>query len=190
MRMTTTTAHMSFFFPAEQQQSSVLNAVASAAAAVVQQLLLRHSQRQRLSLRSRGSAPGRRFQKRVRRPVRSICKELGDIYFKRAYRKKFGTFQRLASMLRPYAIAASGQKQDSRNYLQNGRISPEVRLACALRWFAGGSVYDIMTTYGIGHTDAINSCWYVVDAINSHPSFKKAYPHDHSIQHSIAEGFR
>jgi hypothetical protein len=104
--MTTTTARMPFYLPAKQQQSSVLNAVASAAAAVVQQLLVRHSRRQRLSLRSRGSAPGRRFRKRVRRPVRSICKELGDIYFRRAYRKKFGTFQRLASMLRPYAIAA------------------------------------------------------------------------------------
>ena len=108
--MTTTTAHMSFYFPAEQQQSSVLNAVASAAAAVVQQLLVRHSRRQRLSLRSQGSAPGRRFRKQVQRSVRSIYKELGDIYFRRAYRKKFGTFQRLASMLRPYVIAASGQQ--------------------------------------------------------------------------------
>jgi hypothetical protein len=103
---------------------------------------------------------------------------------------KFGTFQRLASILRPYIIAASGKKHKSRNYLPNGRILPEVRLACALRWFAGGSLYDIMTTYGIGHTDAINSCWYVVDAINRHPHFNIAYPVDHNVQHAIAEGFR
>jgi hypothetical protein len=46
-----------------------------------------------------------------------------------------------------------------------------------------------MTTYGIGHTDAINSCWYVVDAINSHPNFKITYPIEHDLQQSIAEGF-
>ena len=51
-------------------------------------------------------------------------------------------------------------------------------------------MYDIMPTFGIGHTDVINSCWYVVDAINSHPAFKIEYPADHNVQHSIAEGFR
>jgi hypothetical protein len=47
-----------------------------------------------------------------------------------------------------------------------------------------------MTSYGIIHTDAINSCWYVVDAVNSHPNFKIAYPEEHDKQQSIAEGFR
>jgi hypothetical protein len=54
-------------------------------------------------------------------------------------------------------MQASGQKGTTR-YVPNGPISPDhhVRLACAIRWFAGGSPYDIMTTYGIGHTDTIN----------------------------------
>jgi hypothetical protein len=103
---------------------------------------------------------------------------------------KYRTFQNLASTLRQYIIAASGKKENSRNYVPNGHISTDVRLACALRWFAGGSVYNIMTTYGISHTDAINSCWYVVDAVNSHPNFKIAYPEEHDKQQSIAEGFR
>ena len=102
---------------------------------------------------------------------------------------KFGTFQQLASQLHLYTLAASGKRQGSRNYLHNGLILPEVWTACALRWFAGGSLYDIMSTYGIGHTDAINSCWYVVDAISRHPNFRIAYPVDHGIQHYIAEGF-
>jgi hypothetical protein len=93
-------------------------------------------------------------------------------------------------MLRQHIIGASGKKEHSRIYLPNGQILTDVRLACALGWFAGGSVYDIMTTYGISHTDAINSCWYVVDAVNSHPNFKIAYPEDHEKQRSIAEGFR
>jgi hypothetical protein len=169
--------------------SVVKNAVANAAAVVAQQLVFERFRRQRRH-KNQGSAPGRRFRKRTRRSVREVYDELRDIYFRRAYRMKFGTFQRLASILRPYIIAASGKKHRSRNYLQNGRIVPEVRLACALRWFAGGSLYDIMTTYCLGHTDTINSCWYVVDAINRHPHFKIAYPVNHNVQHTIAEGFR
>ena len=46
-----------------------------------------------------------------------------------------------------------------------------------------------MTTYGISHTDTINSFWFVVDAINKHPAFKIAYPTDHDKQRSIAAGF-
>jgi hypothetical protein len=51
-----------------------------------------------------------------------------------------------------------------------------VRLA--LRYFAGASLYDLMTTFGIGHTDAANSIWYAVDAINDHPDFAMLFPTD------------
>jgi hypothetical protein len=43
---------------------------------------------------------------------------------------------------------------------------------------SGGSAFDVMTTYGIGHTDAINSFWYIVEAINSQAS---------KIQHCIPQ---
>jgi hypothetical protein len=66
----------------------------------------------------------------------------------------FNTFKRLANILRPYIIAASGKKGTTK-FIPNGPILPDVRLACAVRWFAGGSLYDIMTTYSIGHTDTI-----------------------------------
>jgi hypothetical protein len=35
----------------------------------------------------------------------------------------------------------------------------------------------------------MNSCWYVVDAINGHPRFDVANPANHDKQRSIAEGF-
>ena len=47
-----------------------------------------------------------------------------------------------------------------------------VRLACALRVFAGGSVYDLMSNYGISHTDVMDSVWHVVHAVNNLPEFK------------------
>ena len=64
-----------------------------------------------------------------------------------------------------------------------------MRLACALRYFAGASLYDLMTTFGIGHTDADNSIWYVVDAINDHPDLAMRFPTDHDEQLAVAAGF-
>ena len=167
--------------------SSLVNTVANVAAVVAHKVIRRR--RQQISYHG-GSPLGRRFRKRKRRSVRDIYEELGDVYFRRAYRMKYDTFNRLATELSPYIIAASGKKQRSSNYLHNGAILPEVRLACALRWFSGGSIYDIMTTFGVSHTDAIDSCWFVVDAINRHPNFTIKYPEDHNAQYSIAEGFR
>ena len=78
-----------------------------------------------------------------------IYNELGATsYFERAYRMIYQTFKHLAVLLCPLILSAFGKKGTMRHY-RNGPISPDVRLACAIRWFAGGSAYDIMTTYGI-----------------------------------------
>ncbi len=50
--------------------------------------------------------------------------------------------------------------------------------------------YDLMTLYGIGHSDTIRSYCHVVDAINSHPNFKIEDPKDHKDQWKIALGFQ
>ena len=71
--------------------------------------------------------PGRVFRPRQRRSVRDIYDQLGDVYFCRAYQMKYRTFQNLASMLRQYIIAASGKKENSRNFVPNGHISSDVR---------------------------------------------------------------
>ena len=148
------------------EQSASVSSVVANAAAVLAYVTARHPKRR--MMRHKGSAPGRRFRPRTRRSVQDIHKELGKTYFRRAYRMSYTTFKRLAALLRPNIHAACGQKGTTR-FCWNGQISPDVRLACAIRWFAGGSPYDIMTTYGIGHTDTMNSVWYVVDAINKHP---------------------
>lgn len=155
--------------------------------AVLANVLLIASQRTRMK---GGTQPGRTFRKRQRRSVKDIYNELGDTYFRRAYRMQYRTFKRLARELRPGIVDASGKKGITSRYASNGQIAPDVRLACALRWFAGGSPYDIMTTYGISHTDTINSIWHVVDAVNRHPNFDIAYPDDHEKQRAIAKGFQ
>ena len=97
---------------------------------------------------------------------------------------KFASFKLLANELRPYILQASGHKRCERTtrHVPNGHISPDVRLACAIRWFAGGSPYDLLTTFGISHTEGINSYWYVIDAVNRHPKFTIKYPEDHTAQ--------
>jgi hypothetical protein len=72
-------------FDAENELSaSIAHTVASVAAVVVDVLDITSSR----SMKSRrGSQPGRlQFRKRTRRSVKDIYKEMGPIYFRRAYR--------------------------------------------------------------------------------------------------------
>jgi hypothetical protein len=71
----------------------------------------------------------------------------------------------------------------------NGPIPQNVRLACAIRYFAGGSPYDLATTFGIGVSEIYDSVWDVVDALNGHPQFSIKYPQSHEEQRKIALGF-
>ncbi len=51
--------------------------------------------------------------------------------------------------------------------------------------------HHIMTTYGTGHSDTLQSYWFVEDhAINSHPNVMIEYPTDYDAQRQIARGFQ
>ena len=49
-------------------------------------------------------------------------------------------------------------------------------------------MYDIMSSYGISHTELFESVWYVVDAVNA--SFNIKYPRNHDEQKKIAADFK
>ena len=51
-------------------------------------------------------------------------------------------------------------------HIPNGAISTQICLAAALRFFAGGSYFDIAISRGIGQTDVYRSVWLVVHATN------------------------
>ena len=72
---------------------------------------------------------------------------------------------------------------------RNGPVSTSVRLACALRYFAGGSPYDIMGKYGISHASLYESIWTVVKAVNSCDEFSIEYPASETAQLKIAHEF-
>lgn len=139
----------------------------------------------------RGNRYGSASSPRHRRTVSDVHACLGARYFKRAYRMCYNSFWKLHAQLKVgidrahkqtlekmkkqrKALLRSRQSGSVRRRLNNpplppipnGRIHSEVRLACALRYFAGGSLYDITSTYGISNTEAMNSVWYVVEATN------------------------
>jgi DDE superfamily endonuclease len=72
----------------------------------------------------------------------------------------------------------------------NGPIPTSVRLACAIRYFAGGSPYDLMGKYGVSYTGVMSSVWCVVEATNSVEEFHISYPSDEVEQRRIAASFR
>ena len=74
--------------------------------------------------------------------------------------------------------------------IPNGQVSTKVRLACAIRYFAGGSPYDLMGKYGVSHTVVLNSVSFVVEAINQLKEFHISYPEDAEAQRRIAAEFK
>jgi hypothetical protein len=83
----------------------------------------------------------------------------------------------------------SGCSKEEANHYKpeaNGvRILSSVRLGCALRYFAGGSPYDLMVKFGISHTEILDSVWFVVQASNK----LKQFLADHDKQKQIASAF-
>ena len=110
---------------------------------------------------------------------------LGSYYFKRAFRMSFESFQKLSAILQPGMVRRNFSKAHC-----NGPIVNDVRLACALRYFAGGATYDIATTFGVAPSEVPKSVWEIVDAVNSAPEFRIQYPTSHEDQKKIALGFQ
>ncbi len=83
--------------------------------------------------------------------------------------------------------------RDGGNYslppIPNGVISPSMRLGAAIRYFSGGSPYDIMCVFGVSYSEVLSSVWIVVDAINQCPQFEISYPDSLEEKRTIAAGF-
>ena len=73
--------------------------------------------------------------------------------------------------------------------MRNGRITTEIHLACALRYFAGGSYLDITVSHGIGKTDLYCSIWAVVHATNVCTMLQFSFPTTLSECKSISNEF-
>ena len=71
----------------------------------------------------------------------------------------------------------------------NGRIDPSLRLACALRVFAGGDPVDITLSLGMPKTAVHDSVTYIIGSILKSDKLQIAFPTNHDDQKKIAEEF-
>ena len=138
---------------------------------------------------------------RQRNSVSHAYNSLGPRLFRRAFRMTFDAFWRLHSILLSHIETAISKRRDyvrkggrdggnfSLPPIPNGPISTSIRLGAALRYFAGGSAYDICLMFGISHSEVLSCVWIVVDAINQCPQFQISYPASLEEQRRIACGF-
>ena len=89
---------------------------------------------------------------------------LTDRDFKLRYRLTPPAFNELLGMLRPYLKVKDEEK--ARMAKWGCLISEEAKLACTLRYLAGGDVKDLQLIYHISPGHVYKYIWMVVDAIN------------------------
>lgn len=135
---------------------------------------------------------GKTNRKRTRRSVRSIFREYGESYTRRAMRMSSKSFWKLLSLLEPsieLCRADDGESNRCPQRAPNGSISNAVRLAVALRYFASGQALDLMIMFAISYTEVFRSVWLIVDAINICEDLSLSFPSDHARQRQIAAEF-
>ena len=76
-----------------------------------------------------------------------------------------------------------------KRFVPNGRIETSARLAIAIRFFAGGSIYDLAPLFGVSRTEAFVSVWMVVEAVHRTPFLNLVFPEDHDKQRQLAAEF-
>jgi DDE superfamily endonuclease len=136
-----------------------------------------------------------RPRKRVRRSVKSIFRQHGPYYVRRAYRMTEASFWELHELLCPlitsdYRRRAGTKVKKHRNGGKNGIIPSEARLSIAIRYFAGGRPDDIAISHGVSHSEVFVSVWQVVDAVNKCTELAIGFPACHEEQKKIAQGFQ
>ena len=113
-----------------------------------------------------------------------------------AYCMDYTSFQCLHELLKDGIVQYIRQSDSSPNYSQNpsffvhnGNITTEIRLACTLHYFTGGSYLDITMSHAIGVTDFYLSVWAIVDATNRCPSLNFQFPTTESECQAISTKF-
>ena len=126
---------------------------------------------------------------RKRVAFKAIESGLSDRLFQRVYRMNKIAFQRLYTILQPELDAVFFPKGGGERGMNSPyNICKKSRLSMALRFFAGGSPYDIMLVHGISLVSVYASVWGVIDAINMNKELGYCFQ-NHKQQREIAAGF-
>ena len=190
-------------FPTQMDPTILYAATALAACHVLRK------KREKKKKNAGGRPVGVNVNFRLRRSIESVYQELGDELFRRAYRMTYPTFLELHGLLEPemmiihkkYMDDLTFQRKQKRSqirrrdrsnwtrFVPNGVIPTLTRLAIALRYFAGGSLYDLCPLFGVGRSDAFRSVWMVVEATHRTNLFNLVFPMDHDAKRELARQF-
>jgi hypothetical protein len=129
---TTTTEPLSFI---NEEQPEVGKAIAATLLVFILNELLHHRV-------YRGRVPGSKTRPRIRGNIRSIFDEYGPFLFRRAFRMHEVSFWKLLDLIEAN-MGSKGSGKRKRGATPNGTVPNSVRLAVALRYFAGGDPLDI-----------------------------------------------
>jgi hypothetical protein len=106
---------------------------------------------------------------------------------------EYDSFLTLCSLLESdieYLLRQQDEISEIQRSAKNGKIAISVRVACAIRYFAGGSPYDLMICYGISLSSVYRCVWIVVEAINRCPGLDIIFPSDPEEQRAMAALFK
>ena len=152
----------------------------------VEELLRRNRKERR---RSNG------YIKCKRRSLVSICNEYGNL-FERAYRMDYPSFLELHELLKDgikeyvrKEVTSTNSSANQPFYRKNGKITTQIRVACALQYFAGGSYLNIIMSHSVGKTDFYRSIWAVVHATNECSCLDFQFPSTLAECQSISNEF-
>ena len=147
-------------------------------------------------LDSVGSKAGTKNIERIRKDVDNMFLELGH-HCRKAYRMSPEEFVSLHALLEEklrekFSKNEKAARDDERT-APNGIVPTKLRLSCAIRYFAGAAVYDLILSHGMGRSTTHTSVWGVVDVVNETDelAFNKDNAPFPSLeeQDEIAEGF-
>ena len=131
-------------------------------------------------------------RKRNRAPFDiKIGNKLSDRLFRRIYRMRRSSFNKLHDVLKPrleeiFFPRGGGKRRKNKSRYH---IDTKTRLSIALRFFAGADPCDVMQVHDVGLSTVYSTVWGVIDAINSTDALAYHFP-NHEQQREIAEGFR
>jgi hypothetical protein len=102
--------------------------------------------------------------------------QLCNSMYRRVYKMTYPDFKKLCNILTP-CINHSICSNTTRGWTSNDPKTIEVRVACAIRYFAGGSFIDNMLVYGISELFFDESAVLLVEALmeNDCPELRNNY---------------
>ena len=136
-----------------------------------------------------GRAIGSKTRYRERANLHRIFDEYGPIFFKRAYRMQESSFWKLLDLLET-KMPKKPRGKKTRGRTPNGDVPNSVRLAMAIRYFAGGDPLDIACVYKVNRSVVYESVWSIVEVINHTTALDIKYPTQHAEQRAIANEFK